>query len=54
MLEFLKNSLAGHNQFASGGLLLMIIGGLSGNDGGIPGFAVGRGTRAWKVLPALR
>src|SRR6266849_5470172 len=29
MLEFLKSVLSGHNQFASGGLLLMIIGGLS-------------------------
>jgi chaperone BCS1 len=29
MLEFLKNMLTGQNQFASGGLLLMIIGGLS-------------------------
>jgi len=28
MIEFLKNLLNGHNQFASGGLLLMIIGGL--------------------------
>ncbi len=28
MFEFLKNMLSGHNQFASGGLLLMIIGGL--------------------------
>jgi len=28
MIEFLKNILSGHNQFASGGLLLMIIGGL--------------------------
>ena len=28
MLEFLKSLLNGHNQFASGGLLLMIIGGL--------------------------
>jgi mitochondrial chaperone BCS1 len=28
MLEVLKNMLRGHNQFASGGLLLMIIGGL--------------------------
>ena len=29
MLEFLKTMLAGQNQFASGGLLLMIIGGIS-------------------------
>src|SRR5205807_8469882 len=29
MLEFLKHALNGQNQFASGGLLLMIIGGLS-------------------------
>jgi chaperone BCS1 len=29
MIEFLKHVLAGQNQFASGGLLLMIIGGLS-------------------------
>jgi mitochondrial chaperone BCS1 len=29
MLEFLRSVLSGHNQFASGGLLLMIIGGLS-------------------------
>jgi chaperone BCS1 len=29
MLEFLKHVLSGQNQFASGGLLLMIIGGLS-------------------------
>jgi len=29
MLQFLKNILAGHNEFASGGLLLMILGGLS-------------------------
>src|SRR5439155_4566422 len=28
MIEFLKSILSGHNQFASGGLLLMIIGGL--------------------------
>jgi chaperone BCS1 len=28
MIEFLKSMLSGHNQFASGGLLLMIIGGL--------------------------
>jgi chaperone BCS1 len=28
MIEILKNILSGHNQFASGGLLLMIIGGL--------------------------
>jgi chaperone BCS1 len=28
MIEFLKNILSGHNQIASGGLLLMIIGGL--------------------------
>jgi chaperone BCS1 len=28
MIEFLRNILSGHNQFASGGLLLMIIGGL--------------------------
>lgn len=28
MVEFLKGMLSGHNQFASGGLLLMIIGGL--------------------------
>src|ERR1035438_832844 len=28
MIEFLKGILSGHNQFASGGLLLMIIGGL--------------------------
>src|SRR5438552_11769530 len=29
MIDFLKHVLAGQNQFASGGLLLMIIGGLS-------------------------
>ena len=29
MIELLKRILAGQNQFASGGLLLMIIGGLS-------------------------
>ncbi|HEV2992608.1 MAG TPA: AAA family ATPase, partial [Candidatus Angelobacter sp.] len=29
MFEMLKNLLSGHNEFASGGLLLMIIGGLS-------------------------
>lgn len=29
MFEILKNMLTGHSQFASGGLLLMIIGGLS-------------------------
>ena len=29
MIELLKNMLSGHNQFASGGLLLMIIGGIS-------------------------
>jgi chaperone BCS1 len=29
MLEILKNMLTGHNEFASGGLMLMIIGGLS-------------------------
>ena len=29
MIELLKNMLSGHNQFASGGLLLMIIGGVS-------------------------
>jgi hypothetical protein len=28
MIEILKSMLSGHNQFASGGLLLMIIGGL--------------------------
>ena len=28
MLEFLKHVLGGQNQFASGGLLLMIVGGL--------------------------
>src|SRR5262245_54504054 len=28
MFEFLKNMLSGNNQFATGGLLLMIIGGL--------------------------
>ncbi len=28
MVEFLKSMLSGHNQFASGGLLLMIIGAL--------------------------
>jgi mitochondrial chaperone BCS1 len=28
MIEFLKSILSGHNQFASGGLLLMILGGL--------------------------
>src|ERR1041385_6175980 len=28
MIEFLKAMLSGHNQFASGGLLLMIVGGL--------------------------
>jgi chaperone BCS1 len=28
MSDFLKSILSGHNQFASGGLLLMIIGGL--------------------------
>ena len=29
MIEFLKHVLSGNNQFASGGLLLMIIGGIS-------------------------
>src|SRR5437016_7829799 len=36
MLEFLKSVLSGHNQFASGGLLLMIIGGLSVHLRAIP------------------
>ena len=46
MLELLKRVLTGQNQFASGGLLLMIIGGISVYLRAVPGEALGvdRGT----------
>ena len=37
MLEFLKHVLSGQNQFASGGLLLMIVGAVGAYLRAIPG-----------------